>query len=76
MAKRIYYIDSARALASMLGIFYHASLVFSQRSIVSIDPAYFSRGMYEIFCVFTYFRMPFFLIAAGYFTGYALQSTR
>ncbi len=72
MPARIHYIDNTRALASLLGIFYHASLVFSSNWHVNVDPQSYSTLMYNVFHVFTYFRMPLFLIVAGYFTAYAL----
>ena len=73
MSERIHYIDSTRALASILGIFFHASLVFSNPWLVHVDPAAWSESMREFFRVFTFFRMPLFLIVSGFFTAYGLN---
>ena len=70
--KRIYYIDSGRALASILGIFYHSALVFSSPWIVNIDKPDFSSVIFVFQTFSSTFRMPLFLFIAGYFTYSAL----
>ena len=71
--KRIYYIDSGRALASILGIFYHTALVFSTPWLINIEPERFARGLYVISSFISNFRMPLFLFIAGYFTMYSIN---
>lgn len=70
--QRIHYLDSGRALASILGIFYHSALVFSVPWVVNVNAAEFSPGLYLFQYVLSTFRMPLFLLVAGYFTQYAL----
>lgn len=70
---RIYYIDSGRALASILGIFYHSALVFSVPWIVSISETQYSQLIFICQSFLSIFRMPLFLFVAGYFSLHALR---
>ncbi len=71
--KRIHYIDSGRALASILGIFFHSALVFSSPWIINIDSSQFSQLILIFQRILTVFRMPLFLFVAGFFTINALR---
>ena len=73
MPGRLHYIDSTRALASILGVFYHASLVFSHGWLVNSKDLPLSGSMYALHHVLTYFRMPLFLIVSGFFTAYGIK---
>lgn len=70
LSQRYHYMDNLRALAMLLGIFFHASLAYSpmmsqlwlaadgQHSVVVDFVAFFSH----------LFRMPLFFVVAGFFT--------
>jgi glucan biosynthesis protein C len=71
--QRIHYVDNGRALASVLGIFYHSACVFSRPWVVNADAAMWSQTIWALSLVSSYCRMPLFLFVAGYFTMYGLH---
>jgi glucan biosynthesis protein C len=71
--QRVHYLDSARALASILGIFFHAGRVFCHPWAINVDPNQFSQLILVASQILSYCRMPLFLFAAGFFTMYGLQ---
>jgi hypothetical protein len=60
-SNRLHYMDNARALASVLGIFFHASLVFSGIWLVTVPADQRSVLLGELTGLLTHFRMPLFL---------------
>lgn len=72
--QRLHYLDNAKGLASLLGIFYHASLVYSCGWWGVCSPPEYRIPLLGYCALFlTYFRMPLFMFVAGYFTAYGLR---
>lgn len=71
--QRLHYLDNGRALASILGIFFHSACVFSRQWIVSADTSMLSQTLWAFSQLLSYCRMPLFLFVAGYFTMYGLR---
>jgi glucans biosynthesis protein C len=71
--ERIYYMDYIRGLASILGIFYHSSLVFCSPWAINIDSSLFSKYLYIPSRFLSCFRMPLFLFMSGFFAMYSIR---
>jgi glucans biosynthesis protein C len=66
---RYHYMDNIRALAMMLGIFFHAALAYSP-VMQHVWPAadYQNSAVIDIFAWFSHlFRMPLFFLVSGFF---------
>lgn len=77
--QRILYFDAIRAIASVLGIYFHVAIVFSSDMLaISVPPAVRSPSLSIIAEIIHLFRMPLFLIMSGFFSHYMLNkySTR
>lgn len=72
---RIHYMDNLRALAMLLGIFFHAALAYSPLMAnlwLAANPEQ-SQAM-DMFAWFTHlFRMPLFFLIAGFFAQFLLE---
>ncbi|WP_186076926.1 acyltransferase family protein, partial [Phocicoccus pinnipedialis] len=69
---RLHYFDNGKALASILGIFYHAGLIFTVPWLINVPTESFNQGI-GIFTFFSnLFRMPLFMFIAGYFAIYSV----
>lgn len=69
---RYYYLDALRSLLMMLGVFYHAALMYSSTRWRVVDvqnPAAFDALVKFNAC----FRMPTFFIIAGFFAAMSLK---
>jgi glucan biosynthesis protein C len=66
--ERLFFVDSGRAVASLLGIFFHSTLVFSAAWMVGVPPEQRAAGLRTLGLFLTHFRMPLFLFISGYFT--------
>lgn len=72
---RYHYLDNLRALALMLGIFFHAALAYTPflQEVWLVANSTHSRTM-EYFAFFSHlFRMPLFMLIAGFFACYLLK---
>lgn len=69
---RLYYFDNLRALAMILGVFFHAALAYSELTHtiwVTADREY--STLVDLFAWFTHlFRMPLFFLIAGFFAAH------
>ncbi len=67
--KRIYGIDSLRAVAMLLGIVLHASIAYKAKPHRNwiFDEEYHSVGFSLLYFIIHSFRMPVFFIVAGFF---------
>lgn len=70
---RLHYFDNGKALASILGFFYHVGLIFSVPWIINTEPENFSSVIYLFTQISTLFRMPLFMFIAGYFAIYSVK---
>lgn len=71
---RFHYMDNLRALAMMLGVFFHAAFAYMPMSadVWVMADANKSIGL-EAFALFSHlFRMPLFMLVAGFFAYYLL----
>ena len=71
---RFHYMDNLRALAMMLGVFFHASFAYMPMSaeIWAVADANKSISL-EALALFSHlFRMPLFMVVAGFFAYYLL----
>jgi len=73
MENRKHFFDNGKALASILGFFYHTGLIFSVTWAINVDPDEFSNGIYLFTQFLTIFRMPLFMFISGYFAMYAVK---
>lgn len=65
---RIYFLDSARAILMLLGIPYHAALIYARHNSWEFAKSDDSSGLLEHLAETIHiFRMPLFFIVAGYF---------
>ncbi len=71
---RLHYMDSLRALAMILGVFFHAAMCYA---ITFQDGWIIKDGTSELITVFVIlsgsFRMPLFFVVAGFFANFLLQ---
>jgi peptidoglycan/LPS O-acetylase OafA/YrhL len=70
---RIYYMDNARAFASIAGFFYHAMYVFARHWHINVANPDNGSDLGIIIDFLNTFRMPMFLVFSGFFTGYMLE---
>ena len=71
---RLHYLDSGRALASFLGIVYHAALVFVNVDWMVNAPETHTVPALRIYTDYiNLFRMPLFMFISGYFAAYAAR---
>lgn len=70
---RLHYFDNGKALASVLGFFYHVGLVFSIPWIINADPEDFNSSIHLFTQFLSLFRMPLFMFIAGYFAIYSVK---
>lgn len=70
---RLHYFDNGKALASVLGFFFHAGLVFSVPWIINADPEDFNNSIHLFTQFLSLFRMPLFMFIAGYFAIYSVK---
>ncbi|WP_411738673.1 acyltransferase family protein [Peribacillus sp. S4] len=70
---RLHYFDNGKALASILGFFYHVGLVFSIPWNINSDPEDFNDGIHLLTQILSLFRMPLFMFIAGYFAIYSVK---
>lgn len=74
---RQHFLDSGRALASFLGIVYHAALIFVSAGWLITAPETHTVPMLRIYTDYiNLFRMPLFLFISGYFAAYAVRKYR
>lgn len=71
---RIKYFDSARALASYLGIVYHVALVFTASWIVSAKTIGEYKSLIFFVDYLSVYRMPLFLFISGYLTLHSIKN--
>lgn len=74
-ATRLYYMDNLRALAMLVGLFFHAALAYSPL-LHSFWPAADAQNhwLFDVFAQFSHlFRMPVFFMLAGFFCALLLQ---
>lgn len=70
---RYYYLDSARAIFMILGVFYHTALIYSNDIIWRVSSSY-SNIFFDLFSQFLHlFRMDGFYIIAGFFSALILK---
>ena len=72
--KRLYYLDNLRSFALILGVIFHAGIVYAesiqyaiqdlQRNVFFTYLSYFVHG----------FRMPLFFMISGFFSGLVLEN--
>ena len=74
-AVRYHYMDNLRALAMLLGIFFHAAIAYSPMFQEVWLPANSSTSLaMDAVAWFTHlFRMPLFFLIAGFFTCYMIE---
>lgn len=73
-ARRIHYFDAIRALASVLGIYFHLCVIYSSTELgVHVPQAEWSPILRHFGQFLHFFRMPLFLVLAGFFTHYSLR---
>ncbi len=69
---RYHYMDNLRALAMILGVFFHSAMAYMpifQSTYVLADPR--SSKVLEFFALLSHlFRMPVFMLVAGFFAHY------
>lgn len=70
---RIYAFDNAKAIASIMGVFYHVSLIFTSSWVLHIKPENYHEGLTYFIQYFNVGRMPVFLFIAGFFACYNIQ---
>jgi len=70
---RIYFMDNARALASIIGLFYHCMYVFAKPWHININHLEQGSQLYAVVDYLNSFRMPMFLIFAGFFSAYMIR---
>ncbi|MBG9814585.1 hypothetical protein ABD68_24445 [Bacillus endophyticus] len=70
---RLHYFDNGKALASVLGFFYHVGLVFSIPWVINADPEDFNNNIHLFTQFLSLFRMPLFMFIAGYFAIYSVK---
>ena len=71
--KRLHFLDNARALASILGLVFHGSLIYCRPWIINADFVVGDPYFLGLARVLATFRMPLFLFIAGYFTRFGLE---
>lgn len=71
---RKYYFDNGKAIASLLGIFYHSALVFAGTAwLINIEKEQ-SLPIFQIYTEYiNLFRMPLFLFISGYFAALSVM---
>lgn len=74
-ATRYYYLDNLRALALMLGVFVHAAMAYSlYMNEMWLTSAPEKSMVIEVAAMFSHlFRMPLFMLIAGFFGCYIYQ---
>ncbi len=73
--QRIHYMDNLRALAMLLGVFFHAGLAYSplmNNYFPTVDRQQ-SVIVDVVLWFFHLFRMPLFFVVAGFFAAYLIQ---
>lgn len=70
---RLHYFDNGRAIASMVGFFYHVGLIFSIPWIINTNPNNFNSSLHVFTEFISLFRMPLFIFIAGYFAIYSVK---
>ena len=70
---RLHYFDNGRALASLLGFFYHVGLIFSIPWVINSNPNNFSSSLHLFTDFLSLFRMPLFIFIVGYFAIYSVK---
>lgn len=66
-------MDNARAIASIAGLFYHCMYVFSKPWHINISHLDQGDRLYAVIDYLNSFRMPMFLIFAGFFSAYMVR---
>lgn len=67
------FFDNGRALASVLGFFYHVGLVFASPWIINVNVEDFNKYLLLLTNIINMFRMPLFMLISGYFAVYAVK---
>jgi peptidoglycan/LPS O-acetylase OafA/YrhL len=70
---RIYAFDNAKAIASIMGVLYHVSLIFTTSWAINIDEKYYHDGLLQFIQYTNAGRMPIFLFIAGFFACYNIK---
>lgn len=73
MNQRLHFFDNGKAFASVLGFFYHVSLIFSVSWNINVHEDEFSSIFFYFKELLSLFRMPLFVFISGYFTIYAIN---
>ena len=72
--QRIYYMDAVRALAMLLGVFFHAGLAAAVQGLWFVGDMKASSMVLEGFVWFSHvFRMPLFFLVAGFFANLLIE---
>lgn len=67
------FFDNGKALASVLGFFYHVGLVFSSPWVINANFENFSKELLVFTTSINMFRMPLFMLISGYFAIYSVK---
>jgi glucans biosynthesis protein C len=72
VTSRYHYLDAARGILMILGIVYHAALVYGDAGWVIADAGH-SHGFATLALSLRRFRMPAFFLMSGFFAGLTLN---